>query len=111
MSWFAPGWTQLQRAERLENIFEQTGRDLPPLISHILNGGSVTDRPLPINRPSNTPANTGGGTSPINLSSLLGFGGGEELDGMGDLFRTLLALQGQGSGKNDLTSLFSGIEL
>lgn len=112
MSWLAPGWTQLRNAQRLESIFEQTGRDLPPLISHILNGGSITDRPLPIARPSNTPASTGGGASPINLSNLLGFGGnGEELDGMGDLFRTLLALQGQGGGKNDLTSLFSGIEL
>ena len=57
------------------------------------------------------PAPAGGGISPINLSSLLGFGGGEELDGMGDLFRTLLALQGQSGGKNDFSSLFSGIEL
>ena len=51
-----------------------------------------------------------GGSSAINLSSLLGFGGGEELDGMGDLFRTLLALQGRQGGQN-ASNLFSGIEL
>lgn len=41
------------------------------------------------------------------------FGGGDEMDSLGPLFRTLLALQtGKNSGKDDqLFSLFSGIQL
>lgn len=53
----------------------------------------------------------GGGAS--FLSSLLSpFGDSEQLDGMGELFRTLLALQGQqGPQEGDIFSLFSGIQL
>lgn len=60
------------------------------------------------------PVTTGGGGNSIPfLSSLLSpFGDSEELNGMGDLFRTLLAFQNQqGPQEGDIFSLFSGIQL